>query len=194
MSNNNNNNNNTNSNIKEIKNIKITKTNRKINKNNSNDTLKARYSEYLKTYTNIAERLNKKYGVNSSKTLVNSARKTAGLSRFITGVVASNKKINAAKYKSQLSILKYQSEISELYSLLIELQLNVLKFSKIIADKIEKAISERNKYSVPVLYGSKSTERISAEKVVDNYNDMSRDTGILLASIENTKKAAYKKI
>jgi hypothetical protein len=194
MSNNNNNNNNNSNLNKDIKNIKITKTSRKINKNNSDDTLKERYSEYEKTYRNISERLNKKYGVNSSKAVVNSARKNAGLSRFITGVVSSDKKINAAKYKLQLSTLKYQSEISELYSLLIELQVNVLKFSKIIADKIAKAISERNKYAVPVLYGSKSTERITAEKIVDNYNDISRDTGILLASIETTKKAAYKKI
>ena len=194
MSNNNNNNNNTNSDNKEIKNIKITKTNRKVNKNNTDNELRERYSDYEKTYKNIAERLNKKYGINSSKAIVNSARKNAGLSRFITGVVSSDKKINSAKYKLQLSTLKYQSEISELYSLLIELQINVLKFSKIIADKITKAISERNKYAVPVLYGSKSTERLAAEKVVENYNDLSRDIGILLASIENTKKASYKKI
>jgi hypothetical protein len=190
----NNNNNNNNNKNKENKENKITKTNRKVNKKNSNSDLREIYTGYEKTYKNIADKLNKKYGVNSSKTIVNSARKNAGLVRFIKGIVASNKKINKAKYDEQQANLKYKKEISESYSLLIELQIDVLNFSKIIADKIAKAIEERDKYSVPLLYGPKSVERLAAEKVVDNYNDLSRDIGILLASIQNTLKESRKKI
>jgi hypothetical protein len=54
--------------------------------------------------------------------------------------------------------------------------------------------------TIPILYNFFPVNVISLElwadlcRVVENYNDLSRDIGILLASIENTKKASYKKI